>query len=404
MQQNNSKCQLHPELLGINALNSFSKHNSSSRACMFSGHLTQHLVIKGLEEKIIQSGVEQEFAKYTFSVKMPANGKIIKVIQKYPDGIDRDSLPFNPETLVIYENEDTREIDCFTIPYYASYHQFFGFKYEHTDHIAKIRPGAYIAKGTKFSDTPAVSEDGSYMYGTNLNTAFMSMPSVSEDGVMVSRDILDKLSFKVYERRSVSFGSTMFPLNIYGTKDEYKPFPEIGSYLDETRQDGILMMLRNYQLSSSPIDLSIYDTKECDFLFDRAVYVRGGHGRVVDIEVIRNHDTRSQLPQEMCGFMNKYHLALTRYYEEIIATDKQLRSESKRKYGEYHIKLSPKLHNLVVKAMAITNHPLPKETKPLNLQYRKTPLDEYMVDFVVEYDIVPSIGFKITDSHGGQPF
>lgn len=396
-----NKNKLRPELLGITALNSFAKHVSSSRLVMFSSHLSQHLVIKGLEEKIIQSGMEQEFANHTFSVKMPADGRIIKVIQKYPQGIDKDSLPFNPETLVIYENQETHEIDCFTIPYYASFHQFFGFKYEHTDNIAKIRPGAIIAKDTKFSDTPGVSENNSYMYGLNLNTAFMSIPSVSEDGVMICEDVLDRLSFRVYETRSVSFGSSMFPLNIYGNLNEYKPFPEIGDYLDDTRDDGVLMMLRNYQSEFSPVDLSIYDTKECDFMFDKGVYVRGGHGRIIDIEVIKNHDNRSQLPQEMFTYIDKYHNALLRYHQEIINTDRQLRSEANRKFGEYAIKLSPRLHNLVVQSMAITNHPLPKETKPLNLLYRKAPIDEYMINFVIEYEIVPSIGFKVTCKNGG---
>ena len=390
------------ELLSISAMNSFAKHNDANRGQMFTSHISQHLVIKDLQEKIIQSGMEHEFAKHTFSIKMPADGRIIKLIQRYPQGIDKDSLPFNPETLVIYEKEETKEIDCFSIPYHASFHQFFGYEYQLKEASKQIKPGAYIAKDTVFSDTPGVSDNGIYMYGTNLNTAFMSIPSVSEDGVMISEAAIDRLSFKIYESRTVSFGSTMFPLNIYGTLKEYRPFPEIGSYLKNVRNDGILMMLRNYQNEFSPVDLSVFDVQEPDFMFDKGVFVRGPHGRVVDIEVIKNHDPRTQLPEEMCGYIDKYHRALMRYYQDILQTERELRLEAKRKYGENFLKLSPKFHNLVVKAMALTNHPIPKESKVLNLQYRRAPLDEYMINFTIEYDVRPNLGFKLTDESGGQ--
>ncbi len=393
-------CELHSELLSISALNSFAKHNNANRSQMFTSHISQHLVINDLQEKIIQSGVEHEFAKHTFSIKMPDDGRIIKLIQRYPQGIDKDSLPFNPETLVIYEKEETKEIDCFNIPYHASFHQFFGYEYQLKEAAKQIKPGAYIAKNTVFSDTPAVSENDIYMYGTNLNTAFMSIPSVSEDGVMISEAVLDRLSFKIYETRSVSFGSNTFPLNIYGTLKEYRPFPEIGSYLKQVREDGILMMLRSYNNDFSPVNLSVYDVQEPDFMFDKGVYVRGAEGRVVDIEVIKNHDPRTQLPEEMCGYIDKYHRALMKYYLEILQTEKELRIEAKRKYGENHLKLSPRFHSLVVKAMSLTNHPLPKETKVLNLQYRRAPLDEYMINFTVEYVVRPNLGFKITDQSG----
>lgn len=394
--------ELKTELLSITAMNPFAKHNSSSRSVMMSSHISQHLVINGLEERLIQSGVEQQFANHTFSVKMPNNGRIIKVIERYPQGIDRDSLPFNPETLVIYEIEDTKEVDCFTIPHYLCLHQFFGFEYKHTGAINQIKPGMYIGKDTKFSDTPGVSDHNSYMYGANLNVAFMSIPSVSEDGVMVSEDVLDKLKFKIYETRTVSFGSTHFPLNIHGSPKNYKPFPEIGDYINDTRQDGLLMALRGYSDTLSITDMSIYDTTEVDFMFDKAVFARpGGRGKVVDIQVISNNIRDRKLPEEMADHISKYHRAYMKYYQEIINTEVKMRYDSNRKFGFNSLRLSPKFHALLVEAYAATNQPIPDESKPLNIQYRKTPIDEYMIKFVVEYEITPNIGFKITDCHGG---
>lgn len=389
--------ELKTELLGIHSLNSFSNHNSSSRASMFSGHLAQHLVIEGAQEKIIQTGVEQEFGKYTFNVKMPENGKIIKIIDRYPRGIDKDSLQFNPETVVIYENDETKEIDYFTIPHYASFHQYFGFKYSVKETVNKLKPGAYIAKDTIFADSPSVGENSNYMYGINANVAFMSIPSVSEDGIMISKDFLPKLRFSIFEERVVDFGANNFPLNLYGTKDIYKPFPDIG---DLIRPDGVLMMLRPYDDDLMPVEMSIYDTMEPDFNFDKGVYVRGGLGKVIDIKVISNKASATQLPEAMCAHISKYERALTKFHTELIKTEEQLRYERKRKFSDGSLKLSPKLHRLIVESLAITNHNTANLKQSLNLLNRKTPIDEYRIEFTIEYVLEPTTGFKLTDQHG----
>src|SRR5574343_763816 len=211
-----SKNELRTELVGIHGLSSFGQYNSSSRAVMFASHFGQHLVIDGCETKRIQTGVEREFGKYTFNVKMPADGRIIKIIDKFPQGIDKESLSLNPETLVIYENDETKEIDCFTIPYHFSFHQFFGFKYDVKKTVNKLSVGSFIPKDTIFSDSLAIGENGDYRYGTNANVAYMSLPSVSEDGFMVSESFMKKLKSHAYETRVVEFGSNKFPLNLYG--------------------------------------------------------------------------------------------------------------------------------------------------------------------------------------------
>lgn len=398
---NSTKAQneLHPEFLGMHALNFAAPHDSSSRSQMFSSHFSQRLVIKGADEKRIQTGVEQEFGKYTFSVKMPENGQIIKVIHRYPRGIDQDSLQFNPETVVIYENDETKEIDYFSIPHYFSQHQFFGFEYKLKDAVSQLKPGAFIPKDTVFADSPSVAENSNYMYGVNMNVAFMSVPSVSEDGIMISRDVLDKMKFKIYETRVVEFGSSQFPLNLYGTKDLYKPFPDIGDYI---REDGVLMMLRGYDNDLMPVEMSIYDTMEPDFIFDKGTYVRGGMGRVVDIKVIANNNSVQNLPEAMRAHVDKYRRALLKFHTEIVELEQKLRYERRRKYREAQLKLSPKLHRLIVESLAVTNYNVAKMKKPLNLLYRQDPIDEYRIEFVVEYEMTPTEGYKLSDSHGGS--
>ena len=393
------KNELATELLSIHALNAFAQYNSSSRSTMFASHICQRLVIEGAEESIIQTGVEREFGKYTFNIKMPEDGKIIKVIDRYPKGVDYNSLKFNPETIVIYEKESNKEIDYFSIPYHASFHQFFGFKYDIKPEAYKIKPGAYISKGTIFADTPSVAENSGFKYGINANVAFMSLPSVSEDGFMVSRAFVNKLKFKIYETRTVSFGSSNFPLNLYGTREDPKPFPDIG---ENIRDDGVLMMLRSYDDDLMPIEISALDIMEPDFIFDKGIYVRGGKGKVVDIKVISNNNTNKLLPEGMCAHIEKYEKALTKFHNEIIATEENIRRERRLKYQTNSVSLSPKFHRLMVESLANVNHNSEKLKPNLNLLYRKDPVDEYMIEFVIEYTITPDIGFKLTDRNGGK--
>lgn len=386
------------EMLGIHSTNFASAHNSSSRAQMYGSHFSQKLVFDGMEEKWIQN-IESELAKYTFSVKMPANGKILRVIDRFPRGVDKDSIPFNPETIVIYENDETGEIDYFTIPYHASYHQFFGFKYDHKSTLSELKPNSYIPKGTIFADSPGVVEGGSYKYGINLNTAFMSVPSVSEDGIMISEDVLEKLKFRIYETRIVEFGSSTFPLNLYGNTEFYKPFPECGEYI---REDGVLMMLRTYDDDLMPVEMSIYDTMEPDFVFDKGIYVRGGKGKVIDIKVISNNVQNPKLPKGMGIHIEKYEKALIKFHQTIIETEERLKYDQKRKFGEVHSQLSPKFQRLLVESYAVVNQFSQKAKQNLSLLYRKAPIDEYRIEFVIEYEIIPNIGFKLTDQHGGR--
>lgn len=391
--------ELSAEALGMSAINPFAKHNSPSRGVMFCSQFSQKLNIFGADEQICQSGVLKDFSKYTFSVKMPENGRIIRVLDRYPAGIGKDSIPMNPETIVIYEREDTKEIDYFSIPYHMSLHQVFGFRYSQKEASNRLREGEYIAKDTIFADSPAVTENGGYAFGKNLNVAFMSLPSTSEDGIMISKDVLPDLRFNLYETRVVEYGASTFPLNRFGNKDYYKPFPDIGDYLDD---NGLLMMLRPYDEDMVPVATSIHDTREPDYIFDKAVYVRGGKGRVVDIKVITNNNKNKQLPPEIAEHSSKYEKALLKFHQEIINIEEKIRRERKKKFGDGSLRLSPRFHRLVVESLAVVDYNAAKAKHNLQLLYKKAPIDEVRVEFVIEYEVTPNIGFKMSGLDGDK--
>ncbi len=389
---NGNTNELHGALLGANALNPWHQHTTSPRGAMFANHLGQMLVINGATERNFQTGYEREYAKYTFKIEMPCNALILEIIERYKQTLGRDSIEHNPQTIVIYEDVDTKEIGMLSLQTYCSNHQYFGFRYKVCEGFNWLRVGETIPKGTVFLNSPSVTEEGGYKFGLKANIAYMTIPATSEDGVLISRDLLPKLGFRTYESRVVEWGNKKFALNLYGDKDNYKPFPDIG---DVVRGDGILMALRNYGPAELAIvEQSVLDTMEVDTTFDTTVYANGPGGRVVDIKI--HHDIKNINCAEvhMDAQAQKYDAARRQFYKRIVDSWKKLYA----KRGDA-LQITPEFSRMVVEARSVESEGQGQSVSKL---YRKAPLDDYRVEFVIEYDIDPSIGFKITDCHGGK--
>lgn len=384
--------QLHREFLGVNGLNPWDGANSSSRKQMFSSHIGQTLVIKGATERYNQTGMEREFGKYTFSTKMPCNAQILKVVDRYRRTHDQDSIATNPQTVIIYEDVDTKEIGMVSVQGYCSMHQYFGFEYKPKQGMSEIRVGAFVRKDTILQDSPSVTSNGGYMFGRECNMAFMSMPAASEDGIIISRDILKEFGFCTFETRVIEWGNKRFPLNLYGTDTHYKPFPDIG---DRVRSDGLLMCLRTYDENLAVIEQNVKALQTPDFIFDKRVYAGGADGTVVDIRVHHDRDNmHASTPSGMELQAEKYDNARNQFYQEIIAEWQLL----KRQRGE-SLRLTPEFHRMVVEAISVVGDSKGKRVQKL---YRQAPLDDWRIEVVIKYDIVPTVGFKLTDCHGGK--
>jgi hypothetical protein len=180
--------------------------------------------------------------------------------------------------------------------------------------------------------------------------------------------------------------------------NNYKPFPDIGDYI---REDGVLMVLRDYDVDLSPVDMSIYDTRDIDFVFDKCLFTRSGKGKVIDIKVYKNPAIQEKTPDVITKFMDKYQVALSKFYKELIDAEHKLRYENKRKYGVDKLKLGRTLHKLLTDAYVNIDAAGEKFRQPLTLLHRKNTINEYRVEFVVEYELVPDVGYKLTCMAGG---
>lgn len=404
--------ELDPTLLSINSLNPWAAHVSSSRGTMFSSsHIAQALHVVGAEPRRVQTGTESKFGEYTFKQALPCDAQIIRLIPKFKQTIGEDSIGENPTTLVIFEDIHTKRVGMLELVGHStatdSKHQHFGFRYVQKPIVGELSAGMRLPKGTVLADSPSVrgeGEDQSYSYGLETNVAFMGVPGIIEDGIVVSESYLKRITSKGFEKRTASFGKKHYPLNLYGDENHYKPFPDIG---DRIRDDGLVFALRSYDELLAPIEMDPASLMAVDDNFDKCTYAEPG-GRIIDVTV--HHDDTKRVPPTPVGMerqVSKYHTAHLEYYKTILEVYNNL-----KKNRRDDLEISPELHRLAVEAMSylgFDNNPATGFMKSkdqlarrrVQKQYRRNPIDDWRVELSFEYDVVPNIAFKLTETYGG---
>jgi len=383
------------DMVSIHSLNPFIANNSSPRAIMYSSHLSQIITLEHGEERIIQTGLEKQFGENTFSKKIENDSRVITIIKKY-GGIDSNSVTTTTELVLIYEDLVTGEIDYLNLPKYFSLHQYFGFEYVWNEEVlSSLVKDTILPAGTILADSPTVTKNSGYKFGLNANVALITMPEVAEDGVVISESMAKKLSYKIYERREVEFGSNSFPLNLYGTVDEYKPFPEIGECIND---DSVLIALREYDSGLAPALTSKKDVLTFDPMFDKAIYVKGPGGKVVDIIAYEDDKFKKSVYNGTADSVNKYVTGLEKYYRDIISVYEQHSREHYKKFGDNNVPISHKFNKLMLDAYAVAN----PDNKRIRKTYKNEIMDIYRLEFVIEYTVTPKVGGKLTDGHGAK--
>lgn len=379
------------ELLGIAANQPFVIFNSPARQQMYTNsHLAQKLVTFGMSENFLSTDMAEVLAKATFNIMTTCSTRILKIVQRYPDNNIGDEIAINPETLVWYEDDNSKKVGLLTIPRYKSYHPYFGYDLVPQPAAALLTPTNTkpIPAGTVLFDSPGRSPSGRYMHGVMVNTAFMGHPGTAEDGLIVSRAILPAFRFKRYEKRTMEWGDKTFPLNLYGDDKVYKIFPDIGEFV---RDDGLICGARDINRRLAPVDMSVNGTRRIDGTGDHLLYAKGKGGRVVDVIVTLNYEFETKGLADVNQQLLKYIKARKRFNVKMIEEYMRL---YKSRPG---LEVTHELHSQILQCMKDEGYNGQKFFKV----FKKVGLDQIRVDFVIEYEVEPNIGFKLTESHGG---
>lgn len=395
--------QLFPELLAVQSLCPWPGTVSSSRAQMFGSHIGQRLLIKRPTIRRIQTGLEAKYGKATFNIQAPANCSVVDIIHFYNANTKlRDDIKANPESIVVveYATPEGIEIGYMSMTEFCSNHPYFGFRYRTTEAGKSLYPKKALKKGTVLLDSPAVDPDGNYRYGIQLPTYFATIPSVAEDGILIAESIREWLTVSTFDKKRGSWGSNTYPINLYGDEKTYKPFPEIG---DRVRPDALLMAFRKYEGGCCPVEMSRKATMEHSATYDSLLYADGPGGTVIDIRVYKDGASQSYAP-DMCNEQAiKYDKARREFYEKILKLYNRLDHNANKK-----LRMSPEFSNLVETAIKVgaetaqRQHGQKKLEQRIQNLHRGAPMDDWVIEFVIQYDRMPVVGGKLTDTVGGK--
>lgn len=390
--------------LGITSFFSpFSLYVSSSRNAMVTNQKGQAIAIKGAETARILHGFESQEAQYCFGARAPCNMIILDILKARlgPSGT-------TPLITVVYEDDDTGRVDSFDIEPYGRYHDTFGFELELTPVMKNAQPNTFIRKGTLLSHSKNIKQG---IYGTGINAvcAYISSPPGIEDGFRVSKSFLEKLTPTGVGVRAADFGNDWYPLNLYGSKDHFKAFPDTGDYI---RDDGLIMAFRKRDPLMDCVNMTPDALMRVDPVSDRLFYVDPtvkGRARVFNIKVLDNENegARQSLPPTMAAQVKHYAVQWSKYYSDVLRTYRSIISERKGSNQEDMIK--PRFTKRVYDALVDRpNDPdrnygsSRSKDGRITRTYRGDLLGEFRIEIHFAYDFALDNSAKLSDMYGGK--
>ena len=392
---------LRPSLLQIASLNSFPGGVSTSRGDMFASEIGQAPPVQGAEVKLIQTGMEREYGKYTHQIKMPVNGVIQRVVNQYSAN-GTMGLRYQIPTTVIFQDMDfgggslrdkrPARFGVVHIPIYSLNHHVLGFDFVRTPAARSLQNGIAIPKDTVLARSPSIDSNGDYRYGKNANILLGSFPEVRQDGVVLRRGYTEASKFKGYGEMTIQFDGDEVPLNLYGDDKNYKIFPDIG---EEVRSDGVVFATRRLIPGLYPIQLSRRALQQYMDTDDGKI-AKEDNARVVSVEVIYAPKGKPTTPVGMDVQPRQYLERQRQYYQELRSAYDEIR----QRHGSNFV-LSPDFQNLLVRGeMNLIDHG--RDRQRITFVESGSPLSEWTIKITYSYDITPTIGHKLADQNGGK--
>lgn len=394
--------QLHVMNLGMGAnLNSWAGNDSASRAQMFTSHLAQVPVIANPSIRRTLTGTEREYGHYTFKQRITEEGLFYRILDKYP----LHQFRTNPQKLAVYRatghGHNTAYYGVVDISTYNIRHQYFGFMFKPKgNNLNHVRENEPAVEGMVISQSPSIDEQGNHRMGVSSNMLYMSLHTTIEDGVFARRKWLERFKSTGIEGRTAITGDRCYLINLYGDDVHYRGHAELGGKIAE---HGIAMAVRDFDPLLAVVEMTPEALRKPDFVFDKLIYGKPG-AEIIDITVYHDHNldrvnNEEKTPIGIDQQSKRYYEALHSQQMKLIS----LYEELKRKHGDSLV-LEPNFHRMITWAYAFTNHSSVQQPQGsrVNLTYRRAPVGDFRTDLVFKYDIMPSVGSKVTTMHGGK--
>lgn len=397
-----------PELIGSGAIwNPTPSIESSPRQNMLGHNASQFTMIREPQVRRMGSGAEILHQPHTRKIIIPRNCRVVRLLNEQ-QGSMGNRYRGVPYLEVEYQDNYERDIISLELENYTS-DLTFSYTLVPNSIYKNLYPGQVLAGGTILADSPMIV-NGEYAFSREANVAYVQLPWVTEDGIGVRRGWVNGFTCTGYGKRSISIPQNTYLLNTYGDDNIYRGFPEQGEAL---RPDGLLACYRTCDELFDHALMGIEDVKYPDRIIDTPIY--GHHnGKVTKIQVQKgNNPIRikagqkglvTQLPTNMAGTLEKY---ATAKHEGAAAIVKLYENEW-REYKHF----SNELVSFIADQMEVVAAKVPDRSAgkyngetalrtPIK-SYKSGPLNQWEATIWYEYDIVPSLGTKLTGFHGDK--
>lgn len=394
--------EMSPMLNHFPARYPFTQGDSPSRRDMASSQASSTVTIKRQTVPRVLSGQERENALYVHRIAAPFDGVVRRIIQKHP--FDPKTNFQGDQTLIVESTETPGVFDVIHLPYHFSMDPQFGFRMFRT---RRIEEGSTFDRGEVLAQPKSVDPSTKiYKNGIGLNVAFMTHFGGIEDGALIADDLVNDLAVPCIKTVTIPLGARDVPINLFGTKDDFRPFKAVGEYLDEM---GIIMATRRVEVTldgsadkkSAKVDgmfgmcmmdyTSIRDLDPHDTLWKGEP-----NARITNIEVLKVRSKNSSMLGGTETLLEHYRERTLHYYKSIAREYEMI----KRELPIGSIRIRPAMSRLVTEALMILESTSPR-TK-VTLVRQKAPLDEWEVRVTYEYFLAASNGTKMTDANGGK--
>lgn len=262
------------KILGICLTQPCEPLNSSSRKVMYAIQSTHRVNLVKPEIPLLATAYENHFGQKSASYITADSDQTVLF------KIDKFSNSPNHHYFLITLN-DKNEMDLIEVKSYNHSTEMYGYMYNN-DYLNRLSPGDNIRKDDTIRSSAAFDEYGNHMPGANLNCAYMALSKNTEDPVLVSKSASIKMSTVSIKKVELNINDNEIPINLYGDKNTYKLFPDIGEDINST---GALIGIRQENKDESFFTQDI-ERLSSPMISDE-VY-KPMEGKVIDINVYCN--------------------------------------------------------------------------------------------------------------------
>ncbi|QPB09394.1 DNA-directed RNA polymerase [Klebsiella phage Miami] len=398
--------QLKPELMSINInLNSFPWSVSSSRQYMLGGNVAKAVSVQGASTRRNPTGFEPEYAKYARKVVAPSNMTVERTFYQRSLQPGSNLADDWAEIHVIFFNEEHQLYDLLTIPRFNTQNTYVGFEYKlNKDNLRKLSTESpTFKKGDVFAYSPNISDTGEWMFGTEAMVCGMTAPYTEEDGIAITESFARKLTSIFQHSRKFSWNEAEYvPLNLYGTLDSPRPFPENG---ESIRSDGIVMGFRRRDTSSALVGLTKKALMRPDQTYDILFYAPKDC-------VVKNISVKSDRYKNVSN--NKRQEKITQPHTQLLERYEQRSNQMAFEVQEWYYRMDAKfkdsdlpfthaLQEFISKQLGdVTKNFATGKYNQVKRTHRNKALLDWNVEITLKERVTARKRFKITDTQGAK--